>query len=82
MTQVTPALAGVGHTGGMGRTLLATLLGGAILAGLATPVHAEGLLADDVLGGIDAGFSMTLVAVSLAAGLLLANVAVPARRAL
>jgi uncharacterized membrane protein YjjP (DUF1212 family) len=42
----------------------------------------DSLLADDVLGGVEAGFAMALVAVSLAAGLLLANVAVPARRAL
>jgi uncharacterized membrane protein YjjB (DUF3815 family) len=40
------------------------------------------LLREDVVSGIDAGFTVMLVAVSLVAGLLFANVAVPARKAL
>ena len=40
------------------------------------------LLREDVVSGIDAGFTVVLVAVSLVAGLLFANVAVPARKAL
>jgi uncharacterized membrane protein YjjB (DUF3815 family) len=40
------------------------------------------LLADDAVGGIATAFSALLVAVSLAAGLLAANAAFPARREL
>jgi uncharacterized membrane protein YjjP (DUF1212 family) len=40
------------------------------------------LLQSDVVSGVDAGFSAVLVGVTLAAGLLLANVLVPPRRAL
>jgi uncharacterized membrane protein YjjB (DUF3815 family) len=40
------------------------------------------LLHSDVVSGVDAGFSAVLVGVTLAAGLLLANVLVPPRRAL
>jgi uncharacterized membrane protein YjjP (DUF1212 family) len=40
------------------------------------------LLHSDIVSGVDAGFSAVLVGVTLAAGLLLANVLVPPRRAL
>jgi uncharacterized membrane protein YjjP (DUF1212 family) len=40
------------------------------------------LLQSDVVSGVDAGFSAVLVGVTLAAGLLLANVLVPPRRVL
>ena len=42
----------------------------------------ESLLRRDVLSGVDTAFSMLLVAVSLAAGLLLANAVVPPRKVL
>jgi uncharacterized membrane protein YjjB (DUF3815 family) len=40
------------------------------------------LLAQDVLTGMQAAFTMTLVSVALAMGLLVANVLVPPRSAL
>lgn len=40
------------------------------------------MLSADVISGVETAFSMILVAISLVAGLLLANVLVPARRAL
>jgi uncharacterized membrane protein YjjP (DUF1212 family) len=42
----------------------------------------ESLLARDVVAGVDTAFSMLLVAVAIAAGLLFANALVPARRVL
>lgn len=42
----------------------------------------ESLLARDVLAGVDTAFSMLMVAVAIAAGLLFANALVPSRRVL
>jgi len=40
------------------------------------------MLSADVIGGVETAFSMVLVAMAIVAGLLLANILVPARRAL
>lgn len=40
------------------------------------------MLSADVIGGVETAFAMILVAISIVAGLLLANILVPARRAL
>jgi hypothetical protein len=42
----------------------------------------ESLLARDVVAGVDTAFKMLMVAVSIVAGLLVANAVVPSQKAL